>query len=89
MLSKVSKLKVSNRSNKREVRQLTERERERGQGGWGWQRVKFCLTTKNTESCVLLDSNVWLVVYFEQLRVSSWEENATNQLPAANVGLKY
>lgn len=35
LLSKVSKLKVSNRRNKREVRQLSEREREKDEEGWG------------------------------------------------------
>lgn len=43
MLSKVSKLKVSNRSNKREVRQLTKRER-----GTGGQRVEPPVRVRNT-----------------------------------------
>lgn len=45
MLSKVSKLKVSNRNNKREVRQLTERE-----GRAGGQRVELPARVKHTVS---------------------------------------
>lgn len=53
MLSRVSKLKVSNRSNKREVRQLTNREKQRREKKDGGGVVWAASLSEGTESKVL------------------------------------